>query len=420
MGTRIPLLALRVIGRLLQAESREPDPWARDSYAIARLTVASAARGEQHPHVLATYSFLGLHPDKVWPAIVARRRSMLGQHYDDWYDESGLQRTSPDHQLPAKKPPQSVRAFELVARRQVVGAEGRRDAAPERSDADLKSKRRGFLVPAPLNFGKPAMASPQSAYPNSTARNNAKRAVLSPFNRVAQVRASDLPSRLRELLVAFLSKNQFGDELWLSTESLRVIIGKVSARAEKISRRTVQYQIDKLVELTVLEEVYPANSWVSYNGETVFRHTATYKLNADKLKSRLSWGEWRQSMPVKKPAARTLQPQPVAVEPSPETAAAQTKVSIASSAPKLTTRQRKVLVSRIPAFMRGCKGSVRTIEGGTRWIGPEDPEYREPMSKSAAIVEACRSMCESDGVSLDRALEAAADAGFTIEPKGSA
>jgi hypothetical protein len=419
MGTRIPL-AQRIIGRLLQAEARETDPWTRDSYAIARLTVASAARGERNPHVLATYSFLGLHPDKVWPAIVARRRSMLGQHYDAWYDESGLQRTSPDHQLPAKKPPQSVRALELVTRRQVVGADSRRDAAPERSD-DLKSKRRGFLVPAPLNFGRPPMASPQSAYPNSTARNNAKRAVLSPFNFVARVRASDLPSRLRELLVAFLSKNQFGDELWLSTESLRVIIGKVSVRAEKISRRTVQYQIDKLVALEVLEELYPANSWVRYNGETVIRHTATYKLNADKLKPRLSWGEWRQSMPVKKPAARTLGPQPVAAEAMPvPSAAEQKKISSASNAPKLTTRQRKELVRRIPMFMKGVSGNVRTGDGGTRWVGPEDPAYREPMSKPAAIVEACKSMCETDGVSLDRALEAAADAGFRIEPKGSA
>jgi hypothetical protein len=86
-------LAQRILFRLEQVEWREPDPHFRDDLRIAWITVLRADRGESLPHVSATYSVLGLHPDKVWPAIEARRRALLGIE-----------------SLPAKKPAQSVRA----------------------------------------------------------------------------------------------------------------------------------------------------------------------------------------------------------------------------------------------------------------------------------------------------------------------
>jgi hypothetical protein len=67
-------LARRVVSRLSTAEASESDPWMRDDLRIARLTVVYAASGEAvlcAPDVLASYMVLGLHPDKVWPAIQA-------------------------------------------------------------------------------------------------------------------------------------------------------------------------------------------------------------------------------------------------------------------------------------------------------------------------------------------------------------
>jgi hypothetical protein len=88
-------IARRILCRLEQAETREPNPHLQDDYRIAWITVLRAARGESIPHVSATYAVLGLHPDKVGPAIEARRRALLGIE-----------------SLPAKKPVQSVRAAE--------------------------------------------------------------------------------------------------------------------------------------------------------------------------------------------------------------------------------------------------------------------------------------------------------------------
>lgn len=72
-------LAERVLVRLEQAVGRESDPWLRDDMKIARRIVLHAARGDAvccSPHVLASYEVLGLHPDKVWPAILARRKAL--------------------------------------------------------------------------------------------------------------------------------------------------------------------------------------------------------------------------------------------------------------------------------------------------------------------------------------------------------
>jgi hypothetical protein len=76
MPARIPPLTRRILSRLASAQALEPDPWMRDDLEIAHRTTLYAARGDAvgcAPHVLASYEVLGLHPDKVWPAIVARR-----------------------------------------------------------------------------------------------------------------------------------------------------------------------------------------------------------------------------------------------------------------------------------------------------------------------------------------------------------
>ncbi len=92
-------LARRVIARLAQAEVQELNPHYRDDLRIARLTVAYAASGEAvlcSPHVLASYMVLGLHPDRVWPAIQERRAALgINEKFWGW-------------NLPPKKPPVSA------------------------------------------------------------------------------------------------------------------------------------------------------------------------------------------------------------------------------------------------------------------------------------------------------------------------
>lgn len=101
------LLSDRVLARLVQAESKELDPWVRDDIRIARLTVSLAAQERSLPFISATYQVLGIHPDKVWPAIVARRKAVLGANYDDFFGE---------HQLPPKKAAQVARLGVEVAK----------------------------------------------------------------------------------------------------------------------------------------------------------------------------------------------------------------------------------------------------------------------------------------------------------------
>jgi hypothetical protein len=88
----------QVLVYLEQAEKKEIDPWLRDDIRIAWITTLEASRGNLQPFIDATYRVLGCHPDQVWPRIVARRKAMLGVHYDDFYGEG----SSP------KKPVQSV------------------------------------------------------------------------------------------------------------------------------------------------------------------------------------------------------------------------------------------------------------------------------------------------------------------------
>lgn len=113
LSASLPQLTNRILARLERAEWTESRIEFRDDYRIAWITVLYAARGdasECSPHVAATYAVLAMHPDKVWPAVVARRRAELGGDYSRWYDERCL--LIPEMldgvNLPPKKPAQSV------------------------------------------------------------------------------------------------------------------------------------------------------------------------------------------------------------------------------------------------------------------------------------------------------------------------
>jgi hypothetical protein len=79
----------RILARLEEAEVSELNPHFRDDYRIAWITVLEAWRGSPSPHVVATYTVLGRHPDRVWDWITAWRKAKLGKNYSAWYDENG-------------------------------------------------------------------------------------------------------------------------------------------------------------------------------------------------------------------------------------------------------------------------------------------------------------------------------------------
>jgi hypothetical protein len=95
----MPAIARRVLSRLEDAELREVNPHFQADYRIAWITVLRASRGELGAAISASYAVLGLHPEKVWPAIVERRKAQLGMLYEEICGVT----------LPPKKPAQSVR-----------------------------------------------------------------------------------------------------------------------------------------------------------------------------------------------------------------------------------------------------------------------------------------------------------------------
>ena len=96
-------LLRRILFHLERAEEHETNPHLQDDCRIAWITVLNAASGVPDPHVRATYAVLGLHPDKVWPAIEARRRAMLRADYEQFFAKDFFAGSSP------KKPVQSER-----------------------------------------------------------------------------------------------------------------------------------------------------------------------------------------------------------------------------------------------------------------------------------------------------------------------
>jgi hypothetical protein len=68
----------RVLARLIQFEAHEVNAHLRDDYRQAFITLALAEKGSLIPFVEASYTMYGVHPDKVWPKMIAYRQWMLG------------------------------------------------------------------------------------------------------------------------------------------------------------------------------------------------------------------------------------------------------------------------------------------------------------------------------------------------------
>jgi hypothetical protein len=239
-----------------------------------------------------------------------------------------------------------------------------------------------------------------------------------------QVRASDLIERHKRLIIAMLSKNRFGDDLWLSTESLQVIIGRVSRRrktagqdtrgrklgnCERASRRAVQNWIDEAVRDEVLNPVYGPNVWVGRGpNHRVFRRSATYELNRAKLTRAETYDQWAARKRTSQPLARRFPPRNSS--PAPE-AATPAQPAVAASAPvpqspaesqhrtlprtpiarALSSRQAQTFVNKVGELMLGCNRIV-ALDGMGVQLQPQDARYRAPMSKEKALVSACMTL----------------------------
>lgn len=410
-------LVERILRRIWQAELAETNPHRRDDLRIAWITVRYAAQEYAQPHVAASYAVLGLHPNKVWPAIVARRTKLLGSYYALFY---------PDLSLPPKKPARGEKGARSNEARIAVG---------ERSDVgSLKSKRRGVSPAPPITLLEipPAMSSiPQTAYRNSDAATTEKSGRgFSPF------RADDIELRIKYLPI----KRQHRNTLLAWYEAAGRPTGKdvllfcASQGIEmeaRIAERTARYHRRALEKAGLVELVYSPMQRIRTD---YFRHTATWRLNISALISMAPVKSYKQHRAARQ-VATPIRPHSAA-HPTPEASTA-TPSDASSSAPaprpqpvpqrdvrrrrQLTTRQRRELVRRIAYFAKGCHGPQRDVDGGIgQFVRPGDPGYRAPMSRSEAIVAACKSMCQSEGVAEESAIEAARDAGFIVESKGSA
>ena len=66
------------MARLIQLEAHEPNPHFQDDYRQTFIALSLALKGSPIPFIEASYTCYGIHPDKVWPAILARREAILG------------------------------------------------------------------------------------------------------------------------------------------------------------------------------------------------------------------------------------------------------------------------------------------------------------------------------------------------------
>jgi len=400
-------LASRVIARLAEAEACESNPWLRDDLKIARLTVAHAARGDAtlcSPHVLASYEVLGVHPEKVWSKIEARRIA-LGPL-----------------QLPPKKPAQSVKLW------------------CEKTNAARTAIQRGGETLLRDNTISVPMAAPSIAagYPNSDAPSSGKRGEYLYDEALNVVARSGAPEHVRNLTLAALVVR--GD--WRKKKGPVTNVITVSVRSLQdhsgVWRSTIQRRIQRAKKEKFWRELHPMNHWLNCpkcgaeresaqcpnatckhkgNGHNPdeFRTTVTYAIDLEKFERtppcrqvreiRLKKGELRQ-MPAREPVAEAA---PV------EEPVRKVGESHRNVGRPLTVKQRKELADRIEAYEKG-RTAIRDGNGYVlRVLQPGSPEYIEPLPRDAAILAACSSMArgdpdrgfEAEGVALQRAREAA-------------
>lgn len=229
------MLWSRVVRQLRIAEARETDPWLRDDIKIARLTVAYAGLGEAvccSPHVLASYEVLGLHPEKVWPAIQERRKA-LGP-----IDVIGA---------PPKKPAQSVTLWP----KKMNGAR----AVNSRAAVTVL---REPTISVPTTMAAPSIAA---LYPNSDAPPSAKTRRFTYEEMLAIVEFSGAPHSIRQgTLSALKARGRWPNEDGPATGVICIsLIGMMLHGV--CCRSTARWRVRRAVKLGYWKQLRDPNSW---------------------------------------------------------------------------------------------------------------------------------------------------------------
>ncbi len=411
MPARLQPFVRRVLSRLATAETEEPDVWLRDDLRIARLTVLYAATGEAvlcSPHVLASYAVLGLHPEKVWPAIQARRIALCGPLFQAV--------------APPKKPAQSVKLWF------------------EKTNAARAVNSRGAMQ----SSGEPATSVPMAApsiaalYRNSDAPSSAKTRAYSLEELKRIVYYSGAPHSVRNGTLAALEARG----AWPVYDGPATTILCVSLRGMMqdggCCRRTAQRRVKRALALGFWRRTRNLNTWLDCPKCGTARTSAicpnekckhrgsskdireyvrpfTYELDVEKFiraprcreihsvdwrtyaeyKAAAKLGEHPNvtEMPSRKPAQPSPEPTPPPATAAPlKRPAAEHEHRSPERAPqlqpKLTKRECAKFVADMAFCIRGQTGKVG-LDGLRVNFAPGDPRYVAPMKWREALEAVC-------------------------------
>jgi hypothetical protein len=405
---------MRVWTRIAQVEACEPDPHLRDDLQIAKLTVLYAATGEAvrcSPQVLASYQVLGLHPEKVWPAIEARRKAL-----------GPMCAVSGAPPVP-KKAAQSVKLW----------AEKTNGARAINSRADTTLLRDNTIsVP---------MAAPSIAalYRNSEAPSSAKtrQFTLDELKQIVHYSGAPLPTRA--LTIAALEArgpwpNQDGPATPILCISLKGMMLEGG-----VCKRTVQRRIKRACGLGFWRRTREANSWMpcpkcgahrdeakcakcNYRGSSKnrgeFTRPYTYEFDVEKFMSTprcreihseqfRSYADYKESakrgehpnlreMPRKSPQPAPPDPPPATTVPTPakqpaaEHAHRNTVRQEPKPQPKLTKRECAKFVADMAVLMKGYTHHTEAVGGYGFDLKPSDPRYRPKLTFQQALTEVAK------------------------------
>lgn len=199
------------------------------------------------------------------------------------------------------------------------------------------------------------------------------------------------------------------------------------------SRRTVQYNLRRLVQMQVLSVEVHENQWVN---KEYFRRTRTYKLNIVRLKSfprpkEVHSSEWRTYKEYKN-ATRKKGPRqvhrsphaaphttvhqaphaPVPVrDPSPA-APAQAVKPVGITRPQQRLHEKRIQLMQLAGRYKDGVTKLRPPEGGmSRDVGPGDDGYVPPLPWPKALAKAGREL----GMTFEEAQEALKQVGINPE-----
>ena len=424
-------LSGRILTRLMQAEACELNPHYRDDLQIARLTVLHAARGDAvlcSPHVLATYEILGVHPDRVWTAIQARREALGYDKFLGW-------------KLPPKKPPQAVGRSQQKLWFEKRSAEAHDFGARQQ----LVLRDQTISVP---------MAAPSIAalYPKSDAPSSAKKRQFSLEELKQLIHYSGAPHPTRALTIAALdARGPWPNEDGPATAILCISLKGMMLEGG-VCKRTVQRRIKRACNLGFWRRTREANSWSNcpkcgstressrcpndkcmYKGSTKnrgeFTRPYTYEFDLAKFMAAKrcreihsedwrSYSEYKQASRAEQsnvtPIRRPSQPTPPPDNLPPTTAAPKRPAAEHRSTERrpreLTSRERAKLIQAITELRRGITGK-KGVDGLWVDFSQSDPRYVPPHSLKDAIAEACKLLL----IPIENATDALKLAGFQLQ-----